>query len=352
MKFIYLTLNWIFGILFMISGLGLIFLYPLSGLSLILISLLLLPPIRKLVYSKTNKEIPIMARGISIFILIIAFFVFTGLKQNRDARMLAAKEAQEKDKVVATNIDYFNKNSSQILDEINKSFQKGNYEGVISLSSKYLSSKNQELIELNSASKSKLATIEKEAIEKADRESKTEAILAKLEAFPESDYLPNLIFYKQLVILNPDNEKYIERRTFYSRKIKERNEKTRKAEKAIATPKPETTTSISFKEIRHNMEVMTDLQFEEYAKTLIGKRVGWSGYVEDVKQKFLGGYEVWIDMDSPDELFSVQDITFEVSREQALSLKKDSRIKFVGTISFVMNLFTSLQISLDQVKVI
>ena len=33
---------------------------------------------------------------------------------------------------------------------------------------------------------------------------------------------------------------------------------------------------------------MTDVQFEEYAKSLKGKRIRWKGYVEDVKEKFFG----------------------------------------------------------------
>ena len=96
--------------------------------------------------------------------------------------------------------------------------------------------------------------------------------------------------------------------------------------------------SISFMKIRRNMENMTDLQFEEYTKSIKGKNIRWRGYVEDVKEKFFGGYEVLIDMDNPNELISVQDVTFDVSKEQGISLKKNQRIQFEGEISSVLNI--------------
>jgi len=97
---------------------------------------------------------------------------------------------------------------------------------------------------------------------------------------------------------------------------------------------------------------MTDIQFEEYAKSLKGKRVRWKGYVEDVTEKFFGGYKVLVDMDSPNDPISVQDVTFDVSKEQAISLTKDDKIEFEGTISLVFSMLTSLQISLDKANVV
>jgi hypothetical protein len=57
-------------------------------------------------------------------------------------------------------------------------------------------------------------------------------------------------------------------------------------------------------------------------------------------------------MDSPNEPISVQDITFEVSKEQAISLTKDNKIEFEGTISSVLSILTSLQVSLDKANVV
>lgn len=120
----------------------------------------------------------------------------------------------------------------------------------------------------------------------------------------------------------------------------------------IVAPVSVPISSLSFKEIRLNMESMTDLQFEEYAKSNKGKRIKWEGYVEEVSEKLFGGYEVLVDMDSPNVPMSIQDVTFELSKKQAILLKKDSRVVFEGTITSVRSILTSLQVSLDEAQVI
>ena len=108
----------------------------------------------------------------------------------------------------------------------------------------------------------------------------------------------------------------------------------------------------SFQQIRTKMGSMTDLQFKEYGKSLKGEQVQWVGWVEEVKEKFFGGYEVWIDMDSPAEQFSVQDLAIEVPKEIALKLKKDQKVTFTGTISSVMSVLGSCQVSLTDAKIV
>lgn len=234
MKYVYLALNWAFGFFFLLFGLYSLLESPLGGLPLILISLLLLPPVRNFVYSKINKELSVAYRGAAIFLLFLAFGSFVGESQDKKERELAAIEAQEIAQMAAArrkqDIDYFNQNASQILSEINESFQEGNYKQVILVSSKYLPSQNQELIELNVKAKSELTIIErteKEAQERAKREVKTREILAKLRTIPESEYGQNRHFYRELVTYNPDNEKYNEKLNYYSAKLKERQEKAR-----------------------------------------------------------------------------------------------------------------------------
>lgn len=113
-----------------------------------------------------------------------------------------------------------------------------------------------------------------------------------------------------------------------------------------------TISDISFFDVRNKMlNTMTDIQFEELAKSLKGKRVHWRGWVEDVSEKVFGGYEVWVDMDTPNNSLSVQDISFSVSREKALSLKKNQLIEFEGDIEQVMNIVGSLQVTLEKVVI-
>jgi len=86
MKLVYLALNWVFGVLFLLRGLFSIVESPFGGICLIVISALLLPPVRSFAYSKTNKELSVKARAILIFILFIAFGVFIGQSQDRKAQ--------------------------------------------------------------------------------------------------------------------------------------------------------------------------------------------------------------------------------------------------------------------------
>ncbi len=234
MKYVYLALNWVFGILSLLIGIVSIIESPLGGLSLILISLLLLPPIRNLVHSKIKKELPVKVRGVAIFVLFIAFGIFVGQSQDRKAQEVAAQEAQEKAERVASirqqNIDYFNNNSSSILSKIKTALDNANYKEVVSLSSKYLPSKNKELINLHGEAKSKMAAIvkaEKETKEKAERKAKTEEILTKLKSIPASQYERNRALYQQLVTYNPSTGKYKDKLSYYSGKVKEAKEKER-----------------------------------------------------------------------------------------------------------------------------
>ncbi len=87
-------------------------------------------------------------------------------------------------------------------------------------------------------------------------------------------------------------------------------------------------------------------------KSLEGKKIRWNGWVEEVEEKLFGGYKVLIDMDSPNDIASVQDITFEVPKEQAISLKKEEMITFEGKISSILNILTSLQVSLDNARIV
>ncbi len=101
MKYVYLALNWGFGVLFLLIGIVITIEDQLAGLSLILLSLLLLPPVRNFVHSNTKKELPLKIRGVAIFVLLIAFGIFSGQSQDRKAQEVAALEAQKNAKKVA-----------------------------------------------------------------------------------------------------------------------------------------------------------------------------------------------------------------------------------------------------------
>lgn len=80
---------------------------------------------------------------------------------------------------------------------------------------------------------------------------------------------------------------------------------------------------------------------------MAGKRISWSGWVEDVREKSFGGYELQIDMDSPNKL-SVQDIRFDIPESDALHFKKGQKIDFQGDIKSIYDFAGTCQISLEN----
>ena len=217
MKYVYLTLNWVFGVLFLLTGLLSLVESPLGGLCLIIISFLLLPPLRNFVYSKTSKELPVKARAVTIFALFVAFGVFVGQAQDTTEQEVAAQQAQEKAEKAAIarqeNVDYFNQNKEEILAKANAALSEKNYQDVISQTSKYLVAGNEQLQKINTTAKT--------AIAEKQKAEKTESLLVKLKAVPAHKLEENKNLYQQLSNMHPDNEKYKEKLAHYTAKIAE-----------------------------------------------------------------------------------------------------------------------------------
>jgi hypothetical protein len=164
------SLTWTFGVLALGIGLVLLTDSPFGGLAFIAISLMWLPPVRRFFYSKTNIELSVKGRsGIVFFLFIVSayFIVESPLQEEEEREAIAAQEVAQKEAAQRqATIDYFHQNSSQILSDVGKSFQEGNYDQAIEMPSKYLISDDEELAELYRQAK--------EAKERAEREAKTE----------------------------------------------------------------------------------------------------------------------------------------------------------------------------------
>lgn len=227
MKYVYLGLNWVFGVLLLLAGALSLIESPLAGLCLIAASTLLLPPVRNFVYSKTNREFPVKARAVSVFVLFMAFGFFAGQAQERREQELAAQKAEERAEKTAQlrqeKIDHFNANRDQIIASVEKAIADEDYQAAISQSNKYLVAGDTKLEQLNTEAKNEHA-----AIQKAE---KTERLLAELKSIPVKEYNENKNLYQQLLKMHPNNELYKEKVAFYSNKIEEEKRKKIAAEK-------------------------------------------------------------------------------------------------------------------------
>jgi len=126
MKYVYLILNWFFGILMLVIGVFSIVESLLGGICLIAISSLLLPPIKNFVYSKTNKELPFKTKIFLIFLFFIASIIFSSQSQEKRALEFAAeqsqKQAEKLAKIRQENISNFNVNHDQIISSVKDAF--------------------------------------------------------------------------------------------------------------------------------------------------------------------------------------------------------------------------------------
>ncbi|MDM8557595.1 hypothetical protein [Candidatus Parabeggiatoa sp. HSG14] len=184
MKHIYFILNWFFGVLFMLVGVASLVESPLGGICMIVIAVLLLPPARNFVYSKTNRTLSVKARAISVFVLFIAFGGFVGQSQDKKAQELAAQQVQEKrEKAVQIRqekIDYFNANREQIILDVKVSLTAKEYQSVLSQSAKYLVTNDKELTQMYTSAKTELVKIKQAELAEKKR-------LAEIERLKQAD---------------------------------------------------------------------------------------------------------------------------------------------------------------------
>jgi hypothetical protein len=219
LKYLYLILSWVFGVIILLTAVSSLVESPLAGLCLIAVAALLLPPVRIFVHSKINKSLSGKARAISILILFVVFGIFTGQAQDMKAQQLAVQKAREIAEKAAhlqqENINHFNANRDEIISLLEKALLEKQYQSVVSLSNKYLASGDKRLAQMNAQAQKKLSAIQKT--------EKTDKLLAELKLVSKEKYELNRKLYRQLLNLHPDNEFYKTKVAFYTKRIE--NEK-------------------------------------------------------------------------------------------------------------------------------
>lgn len=227
MKHVYLVINWTFGVLFLIIGLlGLLGVFLTNDLSialwclpLIAISFLILPPVRKFAYSKTNKEMPFKARAGAVLILFVIFLASMAHEGDKLKKQELAQQAEEiaqasenKKKQIAKEFD---ENQESILSNAKQLFDQENYPSVIALSWKYASVHNQQLDEFGQKAQRIEAEIE--------AKKQTEKLLSELPNIRDDDYEKLLSYFQKLAQLNPsNNQQYQEKVETYTKLVKEK----------------------------------------------------------------------------------------------------------------------------------
>lgn len=133
-------------------------------------------------------------------------------------------------------------------------------------------------------------------------------------------------------------------------KIAEYKEKNKIKQRAERLARLASYAPIRYAQIRENNLNLTSIQFADYVESIKGKRVRWTGYAGDVEQTMFGGYRARFDMDAPEDLFSIPEVTFDVSEQDSRQITKGGRYTFVGTIDSVVEILTSCQVRLRDVE--
>ena len=152
MRHISLALGWFLGVLFLMSGLALLYKSSLAGLSSIAMSLLLLPPVGRFVASKTNKDLPGFLQATLLLALFASCLFFVQKGANRCDQALemqqenirAGREAE-----IQHDLIYFSTNRDQILEYLRDDLAAGRAQSVISRSNKYIASNDEALLEIH-----------------------------------------------------------------------------------------------------------------------------------------------------------------------------------------------------------
>jgi len=198
MKSIYLILNWVTGLFFILLGLLFIFFDPFSaGIPFIILSFLFLPPIQKVIIEKTKKNLSITVKALSIVMSFILSMTLFTLDMSDKAEASMAKQNQ---------INEFTQNKQQIIDSLQKNFEAKNYHTVISEIDKHTKVINDQDLNLLRV--------------KAEKGVKVEKVLSELEKLPEEDTAGQIKGYQALLKLVPDNQDYKDKLAYFEKTAK------------------------------------------------------------------------------------------------------------------------------------
>jgi len=214
MKLFFLVLNWIAGIFFALFGLSVTFSSFVSALFLFSISLVFLPPARKLIHSKTGRALKPVEKSVLVFMLFIGFGVFISAEIEKDEKekleQIAIEQAEEAARIKALNIKYFTNNKNEIIAKINKLVETEKYSSAVDLINKYVSTNDPDL--------NKLKTV-----------PRTEQLIKELKGVKKANVNLNQALYEELVSLNPTNKTYKKKLAYYNKKIAAKAKATRLA---------------------------------------------------------------------------------------------------------------------------
>ena len=217
MKYFYLVLNWVFGVLFFLLGLVFLFISPLGAVFVFIISFLLIPPVRRAIFSITNISISRENRLVSILVLFITGIFFAGQAIDKHSAERELKNTEEQAKRIAQaqqdNIDYFISNKDEILSLAASALSDNKFEIVVNMASKYQSANDEDLNNIYDEAKSAL-----DEIKRLEEEKRRLQMFDDLQAAISQERLSDA-----LIIINSNSgvsdKRFLELKSEYDKKM-------------------------------------------------------------------------------------------------------------------------------------
>lgn len=215
----YKILSWIGSILASILALISLFKSFIACIGLVIIALLLLPPARNYVFTKYKLSI---FNNTRTAIIVVLFFTSMGFIANgaiksakEQVQELDYKKKQERQQEKQADLDYFNRNKSTILYDLNNLLNNNDYRSVLAKSYKYMDSNDANL----------------KAIQNKANEQIILVYLKNVKDDPVT-YQQLYIIYQQLAALNPSSKEYKDKIDYYAKQEKAQREEASKQQEA------------------------------------------------------------------------------------------------------------------------
>jgi DNA-directed RNA polymerase subunit RPC12/RpoP len=219
-SFIGTFLYWIFGLLFALWTLGVIFEEPLAAIPLMVATVLLLPPLCDMLMAKFQFDLQPPVRAISAVVLGVAgMLLFSNhmsdeiTVQNTAAESAAAQKKVEQKKA---NTDYLVANKPAIIAQFQQLLDAKKISEAKNLLQKYNGLGDSDVDAM-------FAKVDAKAKDIA-RDEQTASLKAKLAQLGKDDYAGQETTYKALLALYPGNKEYTDKLAAASHEIKKASE--------------------------------------------------------------------------------------------------------------------------------
>ncbi|MBD9609776.1 hypothetical protein [Pseudomonas sp. PDM08] len=215
-SFIGTFLYWIFGLLFALWTLGVIFEDPLAAIPLMVATVLLLPPLCDMLMAKFQFDLPPSVRVIGAVVLGVAgMLLFSNHMRNEITAQNTAAElatAQKKVEQKKTNTDYLVANKPAITAQFQQLLDAKKIIEARNLLQKYTGLGDSDVDAMFAKVDAKVKDIA--------RDEQTAALKDKLAQLGKDDYAGQETTYKALLALYPGNKEYTDKLAAASHEIK------------------------------------------------------------------------------------------------------------------------------------